>query len=101
MKNALICRDAPLYLEWAPSDILSPIPKSNNEEQNNLVGEEKLNNFLIRQAVEGIAEEEIDPDRIEVWHPHSPSCLYECLCNLFLFLCLLRLKSLPAKVKII
>ncbi|XP_074570750.1 multiple RNA-binding domain-containing protein 1 [Curcuma longa] len=58
-------KDVPLYLEWAPSDILSSSPKSNNEEQNNIVGEEKLNKILIRQAVEGIAEEEIDPDKIE------------------------------------
>ncbi|XP_042421436.1 multiple RNA-binding domain-containing protein 1-like [Zingiber officinale] len=58
-------KDVPLYLEWAPTDILSPSPKLNNEEQNNVVGEEKLNKVLIRQAVEGIAEEEIDPDKVE------------------------------------
>lgn len=59
-------RDAPLYLEWAPSDILSPNTKSQTEEQNNVVGEESVKKVILEQSVEGIPEEEIDPDRTEV-----------------------------------
>ncbi|WOK94731.1 multiple RNA-binding domain-containing protein 1 [Canna indica] len=58
-------KDAPLYLEWAPSDILLPNQKSQNEEQNNVVDKETVKKVLIEQSVEGIPEEDIDPDRTE------------------------------------
>ncbi|XP_038980805.1 multiple RNA-binding domain-containing protein 1 [Phoenix dactylifera] len=58
-------KDAPLYLEWAPADILSPNPTSESEEQKNVVGEQNVKKVLLEQSVEGLPEEDIDPDRVE------------------------------------
>lgn len=60
------CRDVPLYLEWAPGDILSSNPKSQNGEKISAIGEEHVKKVLLEQSVEGIPEEEIDPDKMEV-----------------------------------
>ncbi|THU52618.1 hypothetical protein C4D60_Mb10t05850 [Musa balbisiana] len=58
-------KDVPLYLEWAPGDILSSNPKSQNGEKNSVIGEEHVKKVLLEQSVEGIPEEEIDPDKME------------------------------------
>ncbi|KAK1304495.1 Polyadenylate-binding protein RBP47C' [Acorus calamus] len=59
-------KDAPLYLEWAPSEILSLNPSSETDKQNNaVVGEKDVKKMLLEQSVEGISEEDIDPDRVE------------------------------------
>ncbi|XP_068634318.1 uncharacterized protein [Aristolochia californica] len=59
-------KDAPLYLEWAPSDILVPGGKGEAESQKNpVVGEKEVKRILLEQSVQGISEVDIDPDRVE------------------------------------
>ncbi|XP_010914288.1 multiple RNA-binding domain-containing protein 1 isoform X2 [Elaeis guineensis] len=58
-------KDAPLYLEWAPAEILSPNPTSESEQQKHVVGEQNVKKVLLEQSVEGLPEEDIDPDRVE------------------------------------
>ncbi|XP_072969704.1 multiple RNA-binding domain-containing protein 1 [Typha angustifolia] len=57
-------KDAPLYLEWAPENILCP-PTLAIEEQKDAVDENNVNKVLLEQTMEGIPEDEIDPDRVE------------------------------------
>lgn len=67
---SLLLRDAPLYLEWAPGNILSQGTVENSS--TNIVGEHDAKRFLLEQQVEGITDGDIDPDRVEVlYHPHS------------------------------
>ena len=56
-------RDAPLYLEWAPSNILE---RNTNTMSDVIVGEHEVKKVLLEQQVEGTVEAEIDPDRVEV-----------------------------------
>ncbi|GAB4829474.1 hypothetical protein Ancab_019147 [Ancistrocladus abbreviatus] len=59
-------KDAPLYLEWPPSDILSQNMESNNDMKNSvIVGEREVKKALLEQDVEGISNVDMDPDRIE------------------------------------
>ncbi|CAO2832043.1 unnamed protein product [Amaranthus hypochondriacus] len=55
-------KDAPLYLEWAPSNILE---KNTNAMSDMIVGEHEVKKVLLEQQVEGTIEAEIDPDRVE------------------------------------
>jgi hypothetical protein len=64
--NLLWSRDTPLYLEWAPENILSPTSAPVDEEEKNEVGERIVTKANIEQTVEGVSAEEIDPDRVEV-----------------------------------
>ncbi|WVZ87069.1 hypothetical protein U9M48_033764 [Paspalum notatum var. saurae] len=59
-------KDTPLYLEWAPENILSPTsaPVDDDEEKNE-VGERIVTKAIVEQTVEGVSSEEIDPDRVE------------------------------------
>ncbi|KDP32677.1 hypothetical protein JCGZ_13675 [Jatropha curcas] len=58
-------KDAPLYLEWAPSNVLSQSPTSiSSEGKNSAVGEHDAKRVILEQSVELISED-IDPDRIE------------------------------------
>ncbi|WCJ41769.1 Multiple RNA-binding domain-containing protein 1 [Euphorbia peplus] len=59
-------KDAPLYLEWAPHNVLSesPVSKSNEDNSSNAVGEHDAKRVILEQNVEGLSED-IDPDRIE------------------------------------
>ncbi|GLT73752.1 hypothetical protein SLA2020_455890 [Shorea laevis] len=59
-------KDAPLYLEWAPGNILSPKSASKDDEKNiEAVGERDAKRVILEQRVEGISDMDIDPDRIE------------------------------------
>lgn len=59
-------KDAPLYLEWAPSNILASTTKSENNVSNGTdVAEKDVNRVLLEQRVEEIPNEDIDPDRVE------------------------------------
>ncbi|KAJ9170111.1 hypothetical protein P3X46_018243 [Hevea brasiliensis] len=59
-------KDAPLYLEWAPSNVLSQSPTSKSNENNiAAVGEHDAKRVMLEQSVEGISETDIDSDRIE------------------------------------
>ncbi|KAF5185014.1 Multiple rna-binding domain-containing protein [Thalictrum thalictroides] len=59
-------KDAPLYLEWAPSNILSPSSESeNNLKDDFIVGENEVKRVILEQHVEGIPDEDVDPDRVE------------------------------------
>ncbi|MED6138465.1 hypothetical protein PIB30_074456, partial [Stylosanthes scabra] len=57
-------KDAPLYLEWAPFDILSQSTTSRNNELNTAVGENDAKRVMLEQHVQKISED-IDPDRVE------------------------------------
>ncbi|XVF25349.1 hypothetical protein REPUB_Repub13aG0205500 [Reevesia pubescens] len=59
-------KDAPLYLEWAPDNVLSKSLASEGGKKNNAaVGEHDVKRAILEQHVEGISEADIDPDRIE------------------------------------
>lgn len=64
-------RGTPLYLEWAPGDILTHNSKI-LENTNNavVVGEHQAKRVLLEQHVEGIVDADVDPDRIEVLTIH-------------------------------
>lgn len=60
-------RDAPLYLEWAPGNILiQNVPSDNDVSRSVVVGERDAKRMLLEQQVEGISDTDIDPDRVEV-----------------------------------
>lgn len=58
-------KDTPLYLEWAPDNILSPTSIHVEEEETNVIGERIVAKAIVDQTVEGVGAEEIDPDRVE------------------------------------
>ncbi|KAL6499990.1 hypothetical protein OROGR_027900 [Orobanche gracilis] len=58
-------RDAPLYLEWAPSNILSQSSTSKSNEMNSGIGENDAERLILEQNVERISDVDIDPDRVE------------------------------------
>ncbi|RZC91701.1 hypothetical protein C5167_027768 [Papaver somniferum] len=59
-------KDAPLYLEWAPCNILSPSSTSEADAQKyGVVGEKDVKRAIIEQGVEAISEVDVDPDRVE------------------------------------
>ncbi|XP_021736206.1 multiple RNA-binding domain-containing protein 1-like [Chenopodium quinoa] len=56
-------KDAPLYLEWAPGNILSQdldIDKSNM-----IVGEQEAKKVSLEHQIKEISQDELDPDRVE------------------------------------
>ena len=57
-----------LYLEWAPSNILSQNVKAAKDGPASVVSEENIKSVLLEQSVQGLTEDEIDPDRAEVRH---------------------------------
>ncbi|KAG6577163.1 hypothetical protein SDJN03_24737, partial [Cucurbita argyrosperma subsp. sororia] len=57
-------KDAPLYLEWAPDNILSQNPTDGNVKDEK-VGEGDARRVILEQAVEGISDVDFDPDRVE------------------------------------
>ncbi|KAL6513380.1 hypothetical protein OROGR_020866 [Orobanche gracilis] len=63
-------RGTPLYLEWAPSNILSPSSTSKNNEMNSGIGENDAKRMILERNAERIPEVDIDPDRrekLELW----------------------------------
>ncbi|KAG4124566.1 hypothetical protein ERO13_D10G047700v2 [Gossypium hirsutum] len=59
-------KDAPLYLEWAPDNVLNKSSASEGDKKNNVaVGEHDVKRAILEQHVEGISDADIDPDRIE------------------------------------
>ncbi|KAI5432708.1 hypothetical protein KIW84_020129 [Lathyrus oleraceus] len=58
-------KDAPLYLEWAPSNVVSPKSTSKDNEMNSGIGEKDVKRQKLEQDVERISDVEIDPDRVE------------------------------------
>lgn len=59
-------KDAPLYLEWAPGNILSQKSTTKNgEKANAAVGERDAKRLILEQQLEGTSDMDIDPDRIE------------------------------------
>uniref|UniRef100_A0ACD5YAX3 Uncharacterized protein n=1 Tax=Avena sativa TaxID=4498 RepID=A0ACD5YAX3_AVESA len=58
-------KDTPLYLEWAPDNILSPTSTHVEEEDAKTIGERIITKAIVDQTVEGVSAEEIDPDRVE------------------------------------
>ncbi|XP_009772604.1 multiple RNA-binding domain-containing protein 1 [Nicotiana sylvestris] len=55
-------KDTPLYLEWAPGNILDQTSDSKNTL---IVGEDDAKRVLLEQQVEGITDPDVDPDRVE------------------------------------
>ncbi|KAK0599521.1 hypothetical protein LWI29_006021 [Acer saccharum] len=60
-------KGVPLYLEWAPSNILNQNSTSESGGNNNLaVGEHDAKRVILEQRLEGISDVDIDPDRVEI-----------------------------------
>ncbi|KAI4370303.1 hypothetical protein MLD38_018667 [Melastoma candidum] len=57
-------KDAPLYLEWAPANVLQPSSEKNTVDAA-VVGEKDSKRALLEQHVEGLVDTDIDPDRVE------------------------------------
>lgn len=57
-------KDAPLYLEWAPANILSQNVSSLDGSDDNVVGEHDVKKVLLEQQ-RGITDADVDPDRVE------------------------------------
>ncbi|KAL7120560.1 hypothetical protein ACP275_02G129100 [Erythranthe tilingii] len=55
-------KDAPLYLEWAPGNILS---ETSAVGDNEVVGGHDVKRALLEQQVEDTTDADVDPDRIE------------------------------------
>ncbi|XP_042026020.1 multiple RNA-binding domain-containing protein 1-like [Salvia splendens] len=55
-------KDGPLYLEWAPGNILS---QTSAVDDDKAVGELDAKKVVLKHQIEDIAEEDADPDRIE------------------------------------
>ncbi|KAK8664519.1 hypothetical protein V6N13_084305 [Hibiscus sabdariffa] len=59
-------KDAPLYLEWAPDNVLNKSSATEgNKKSDAAVGEHDVKRAILEQQVEGISDADIDPDRIE------------------------------------
>ncbi|RZC62338.1 hypothetical protein C5167_024086 [Papaver somniferum] len=59
-------KDAPLYLEWAPANILYPSSTSEADAQKyGIVGENDVKRAIVEQGVEAISGVDVDPDRVE------------------------------------
>ncbi|XP_060191677.1 uncharacterized protein LOC132621427 isoform X2 [Lycium barbarum] len=54
-------KDTPLYLEWAPGNILDQTSDSKNA----LIVEDDAKRVLLEQQVEGVTDADVDPDRVE------------------------------------
>lgn len=59
-------RDAPLYLEWAPGDILCLKQEVEQDKPKDTVSEQSMKSVLLEQTLGGTLEDDIDPDRVEV-----------------------------------
>ncbi|KAK6916042.1 RNA recognition motif domain [Dillenia turbinata] len=58
-------KDAPLYLEWAPGNILSEKVKHEGNLDDNIIGDHDAKKMMLEQHVEGLTDMEIDSDRVE------------------------------------
>ncbi|WOG88716.1 hypothetical protein DCAR_0207951 [Daucus carota subsp. sativus] len=59
-------KDAPLYLEWAPANILNPTSASLSDANDSVIIEEQnAKRGFLEQHVNGTADMDIDPDRVE------------------------------------
>lgn len=74
--DPLNVRDSPLYLEWAPDDILSPNATLGMDEEKNTVGEKETKTVLLDQTVDEVSEVYLDPDRVEVRYFFFPFSLW-------------------------
>lgn len=71
-----------MYLEWAPSDVLSQSSTSKGNQKNDaVVGEHDAKRALLEQQLEGVTDADIDPDRVEVGHINEFfSCSFSLFC---------------------
>jgi multiple RNA-binding domain-containing protein 1 len=59
-------KDAPLYLEWAPNNVINKAMKVDGNLKNTpIVDEDVVKRVLLEQHVEGIANDDVDLDRVE------------------------------------
>ncbi|KAJ4724397.1 RNA binding protein [Melia azedarach] len=59
-------KGVPLYLEWAPSDVINPNSTSKSDGKNDIaVGEHDAKRAILEQQLEGITDVDIDSDRVE------------------------------------
>ncbi|KAG4377881.1 hypothetical protein GLYMA_18G225850v4 [Glycine max] len=59
-------KDAPLYLEWAPSNILSQSLTSKSNEMNRGIDQNDVKQLKLEQNILRISDVYIDPDRVQV-----------------------------------
>ncbi|KAI9091630.1 hypothetical protein K1719_028073 [Acacia pycnantha] len=58
-------KDAPLYLEWAPSNVLSQSLTSESNEKSGAIGENEVKRIKLEQHLKGLSDGDIDQDRVE------------------------------------
>lgn len=59
-------KDLPLYLEWAPEDILSDDPTYKKDENDtSILGEQGMKRATLEQELEGTTNADIDTERVE------------------------------------
>ncbi|KAG4922360.1 hypothetical protein JHK86_051173 [Glycine max] len=58
-------KDAPLYLEWAPSNILSQSLTSKSNEMNSGIDQNDVKQLKLEQNILRISDVYIDPDRVQ------------------------------------
>ena len=82
-------RDLPLYLEWAPDDILSEDPTYKKDENDtSIVGEHETKLASLEQELEGTTNADIDTERVEVRCNHSTYAKAILNLRLYLFWCI-------------
>lgn len=65
-------RDAPLYVEWAPANVLSQAPTTEGNEKSGVVVGEDAKRVILEQHLGETSEADADPDRVQVGHPSVP-----------------------------
>ncbi|GMN60320.1 hypothetical protein TIFTF001_029406 [Ficus carica] len=59
-------KGAPLYLQWAPANVLLQSSTSeDNEKSDTVVGEHDAKRVILEQHLEGISDVDADPDRVQ------------------------------------
>ncbi|EXB75133.1 Multiple RNA-binding domain-containing protein 1 [Morus notabilis] len=58
-------KDAPLYLEWAPANVLSLSSTSEGNENSDVVGQHDAKRVILEQHLEGVPDVDPDPDSVE------------------------------------
>ena len=57
-----------MYLEWAPSNVLSQSLTSESNEKSGAIGENEVKRMKLEQHLKGLSDGDIDQDRVEVCH---------------------------------
>lgn len=76
-------RDAPLYLEWAPANVLSLSSTSEGNENSDVVGQHDAKRVILEQHLERVPDVDPDPDSVEVGMTYLFFFFFSFLCIWF------------------